>query len=182
MLTTSKRKEYMKALGLTYDKKGIKSLQSKYFRKADVDGIYGNDTDILLRHVYNVHLTCKNFRPDEFRCPCGKCTGYPTYMRQNALKNVQALRDKFGALTVTSALRCKTENARVGGIKNSKHLTGKAVDVCGKSTTTLSKRKNVINYAKKLKNHNYAYCDGWCSYGYSVSWRGMGDSVHIDTK
>ena len=54
MLSEKLRKQYMEALGYTYDKAGIKKMQSDYMaRKSDVDGAYGNNTDILLRNLYN---------------------------------------------------------------------------------------------------------------------------------
>ena len=56
LLAESTRKKYFKELGLgEYNKSNIKKLQKKYFsRQSDIDGIYGTDTDNLLRHVYNV--------------------------------------------------------------------------------------------------------------------------------
>ncbi len=48
MLSEKLRKQYMEALGYTYNKVGIKKMQSDYMaRKSDADGVYGNNTDIL---------------------------------------------------------------------------------------------------------------------------------------
>ena len=79
LLSLKKRKEFFKALNLgEYNREYILKLQRKYFiRQKDIDGIYGRDTDILLRHVYNVLMYSENFTPDEFRCECGGkyCSG-----------------------------------------------------------------------------------------------------------
>ena len=85
LLTEATRIKYFEKLGLgEYNEANIKKLQKKYLRKKDVDGIYGTNTDNLLRHVYNVKAYTKNFEPEEFKCECGGryCTGYPTYMKK----------------------------------------------------------------------------------------------------
>ena len=53
LLPIETRKEYFKKLGYgEYNKKSIRKMQSNYFIRAiDIDGIYGKDTDILLRHI-----------------------------------------------------------------------------------------------------------------------------------
>lgn len=187
MLSLSKRKEYFKALGLgEYNKESILKLQKTYFsREKDCDGVYGNNTDILLRHVYNVKTYTKNFNPKEFKCGCGGkyCTGYPTYMKPATLKNLQTIRDHYKTpITITCGLRCKGYNSSLrGSVSNSLHLKGQAIDMYQQGhTDTLARRKNTINYIKKLVNHHYAYGNGWCSYGYRVSAPNMGNAIHFD--
>lgn len=190
MLTKKNRKKYLDALGYEYNAKGIKAFQTKYMYKGQADGIYGQNTDNALRTIYNMKvctsLKAKDFQSDVkyFRCDCGGkyCSGYPTYMKQDVLKNLESIRGKYGAITVTSGLRCPTQNKLVGGISTSKHTKGKAVDFYGACTSTLAKRKKIINYSKTLKNHTYSYCNGWCSYDYKVSWASMGTSIHIDCR
>ena len=188
LLSEAKRREYFKALGLgEYNKANIKALQKKYFkRKGDIDGIYGKDTDNLLRHVYNCSKT-KNFSPSEFVCDCGRkyCTGYPTYMRDFQLRHLQTIRDHYGRpMTITSGMRCRTRNHRVKGIPNSLHLYGQATDFYMKGVTdTLKNRRKAIEWIKKQKRHNYTYGNG-CS---SVKGRNphapyMGNALHTDTK
>lgn len=186
LLTEAKRKEYLKYLGYTYDEKGIKALQKKYLRKKDVDGIYGTDTDRLLRHVYNVTKHTKNFAPEEFKCECGGkyCTGYPSWMKKVELVNLQSIRDHYGKpMTVTCGLRCKTYNSKLkGSISNSKHLSGYACDFYMKGVTdTLRNRKAAIKYIKTLPNHNYTYGNGINSKGIKVSASYMGNALHTDT-
>lgn len=186
LLTTAKRKEYFEKLGLgEYTEANIKKLQKKYLRKKDVDGIYGTDTDRLLRHVYNCSLV-KDFEPTEFKCECGGryCTGYPTYMKQVELKSLQKIRTHFGKpMKITSGMRCKAYNNSLrGSIPNSKHTTGYAADyyIAG-LTDSLDGRKKVIKYAKSLSNHGYSYCNGYNSNGVGLSAPYMGSCIHTDS-
>ena len=161
-------------------------LQKKYFkRKVDLDGIYGFDTDKLLRHVWNCSKV-RNFSPEEFRCDCGctYCTGYPDYMKLATLKFMQRIRDYTGKpVIVTSGLRDKTQNRIDGGVSYSKHLTGRAVDfyIAG-LTNTLEGRKKLINTIKKWDNHDYSYCNGWDSLEDKRYSSTMGNAIHVQTK
>ena len=188
LLTTAKRKEYFKELGLgEYNEANIRKLQKKYFsRKKDIDGIYGPNTDNLLRHVYNCSKV-KNFEPEEFKCECGGryCTGYPSYMKMNQLRHLQSIRDHFGRpITVTSGMRCRGYNNSIGGsIVNSKHLTGQATDFYQAGVTdTLANRKRSIAWIKKQPNHTYSYGNGINSYGNYTYAPYMGNALHTDTK
>lgn len=200
MLSVKERQKELKIIGLykgkidgiegTLTKKAYKDLQDKYFfRKKDKDGIYGNNTDILLQCVYNVKISATNFdiKKDKLYCHCkGKyCTGYPAIIKLDLMRNLQSVRNKFGRTTVTSMLRCKKWNELQGGVKNSKHLKGEAVDYRGIYTITLNKRKKVINYWFTLLNPNYSYCNGYYKKGKTsgkkVAKR-MGTSIHGDIK
>lgn len=188
LLALSKRKEYFKFLGLgEYNKANITKLQKKYFKRAkDIDGLYGTNTDILLRHVYNVKKVCKNFTPEEFKCECGGkyCTGYPVQMKAVQLYNLQQIRTKYGKpMRITSGLRCKGyNNSLKGSASNSKHMNGYATDfyIAG-VTDSLTSRKSLISYLKTLPNFDYAYSNGWCSLGYGFSASYMGSAVHMQT-
>ena len=76
-----------------------------------------------------------NFRLSEFVCRCG-CGADYIGLRLVAL--VQTIRTLFGKpINITSGVRCKEHNAspEVGGLENSAHLKGKAVDIsCTNST------------------------------------------------
>jgi hypothetical protein len=186
LLKLETRKKYFKALGLgEYNERNIKAFQKKYLRAKDVDGIYGIDTDNLLRHVYNCSLV-KNFKPEEFKCECGGryCTGYPSYMKKVELKNLQRIRDHFGRpMTVTCGLRCRPYNNSLrGSITNSKHLSGYATDFYMSGVTdTLANRKAAIRWIKKLPNHGYTYGNGINSNGVAVAAGYMGNALHTDT-
>lgn len=189
LISIEKRKQFFKALGLgEYNKANILKFQKKYFpRKQDWDGLYGNDTERLLKHVYNVTKHSKNFTPDEFICGCGGkyCTGYPDYMKAKQMEHIQAIRTHYGKpMTVTCGIRCKRFNAMLGGsIANSKHMTGKATDFYIQGVTdTLANRKKSIKWIKKLKNHSYTYGNGINSIGNYVNAPNMGNALHTDTK
>ena len=187
LLTLEQRKTRFKFLGLgEYNKENIKKFQKKYLRAKDVDGIYGTDTDNLLRHVYNVKKYTKNFSPEEFKCECGGkyCTGYPSYMKKVELENLQSIRAHWNKpMIVTCGLRCRPyNNSLKGSISNSKHLTGYATDFYMVGVTdTLANRKKAITWIKKLPNHNYTYGNGINSYGYALAASYMGNALHTDT-
>lgn len=189
LLSKEKRQQYFKELGYeTYNKANILAFQKKYMsRKSDWDGIYGTNTDNTLRTVYNVRKYAPNFKPQEFKCECGGryCCGYPSYMKPNELKNIQAIRNHWNRpVVITCGLRCKPYNQRLNGsITQSKHLTGQAIDFYQAGVTdTLSNRKKAIKWIKKLPNHTYTYGNGINSYGYGVSAPYMGNALHTDTK
>ena len=98
----------------------------------------------------------KNFELKELKCKCGGkyCNGYPTGFSYELLAQLQNIRNHFGkAVIITSAVRCKQHNKNVGGVTNSKHILGKAVDfyVKGVSYNTLK------SYVSKLPYNNYTY-------------------------
>lgn len=190
LLSKKKRQTYLKELGF-YDgkidgkvgvktKAAYKALQKAYFtRTADIDGLYGKNTDILLRNAYNVKKYCKDFELKEFKCGCGGkyCTGYPVELSTQLLKNLQDVRDKFGSTTITSGMRCKKHNSRlVGSSTTSRHLKGKAVDIKNSTSKTVNGRKAIMTYWKTRKGWRYTYCniDG--------NYPNMGTAVHIDVK
>lgn len=186
LLTKQTRIKWFKLLGYEYNKEGILKLQRKYFKRAqDRDGIYGKDTDALLRHLHHVKVYASNFKPDEFACHCGHCTGYPTWMRVNELKHIQTIRNHYGKpMIITSGLRCKYENDRLAGSsKDSAHMIGKAVDFYMEGrTNTLNNRRETINYIKRLKYHDYSYGDGISSTGAHVYAPNMGNAIHTQAK
>jgi peptidoglycan hydrolase-like protein with peptidoglycan-binding domain len=200
MLTIRERQEKLKYLGFykgaidgiegVKTKRAYYDLQKKYFfRKKDIDSKYGPNTEKLLISAYNVKRYTKNFdiKKDKLYCRCkGKyCTGFPAIIQIDLLKNLQSIRDKFGATTVTSMLRCKEWNKLQGGATNSRHLKGKAVDFRNLKSLTLEKRKLQINYWITLPEARYSYCNGYYK---STSGSGkkvakkMGTSIHGDIK
>ena len=190
MLSVKKRQEYLKALGYytgeidgkagKLTKAAYKALQDEHFIRAeDKDGIYGKDTEKLLKNAYYVKTYTKNFRLKEFRCKCGGkyCTGYPVVLDTQFLKNIQKVRDKFGAINISSGIRCEKRNASLSGSSsNSRHKQGKAADIYNKKTQTLAGRKEIMSYWKTLPNWRWTYCNEGGNYP------NMGTAVHIDVK
>ena len=186
LLTKKTREKWMKLLGYEYSKEDILKMQKKYFSDPkEHDGLYGNKTDILLRHLHHVKVYTENFQPQEFRCPCGKCTGYPTWMRVNELKHIQTIRSHYDKpMTITSGLRCASYNASISGsVVDSAHTHGKAVDFYMQGVTdTLENRKKAVTYIKKLKHHNYTYGNGITSTGGNRYAPSMGNALHTEVK
>lgn len=74
------------------------------------------------------------FSRAEFKCQCGGryCNGYPAEPAEETVRMADEIRRRAGVpLTVNSGLRCKRHNAEVGGVSNSLHTTGQAVDLSG---------------------------------------------------
>lgn len=188
LLKEETRKKYFLALGLgEYNKANIKKLQQKYMaRKSDVDGIYGTNTDNLLRTLYNVARFTSNFKAEEFKCECGgrHCCGYPTYMKAVQLVHIQKIRDYYGKpMKVTCGMRCKGYNKELNGsVANSGHLKGLATDFFMEGVTDpLANRKKSIKWIKKQTHHDYTYGNGINSNGAYVSAPYMGNCLHTET-
>lgn len=69
------------------------------------------------------------FNRREFRCPCPRCGGFPAEPAESLVRIAESLRSQAGApMVITSGVRCKSHNAEVGGVANSRHLLGHAMD------------------------------------------------------
>ena len=121
-------------------------------RELTVDGYGGLDTDKALRYaVYNDlekpkpvdedidvptnegtfwgHI--RHWSREEFRCRCGGkyCNGFPAEPNQTLVELVDDIRHKAGRPGIpSSGLRCPTWNSIQGGVANSDHCKGKALD------------------------------------------------------
>ena len=204
LLSVKVRQQYLKDIGL-YDglidgkqgkktKKAYQDLQNKYFTKKDRpkdrNGIYGKNTDILLR---NAHLfyeyDIKHFRLEEFKCKCKKyCTGYPDTLSYKLLVNLDNLRVHYkNPINISSGLRCKKHNAELkGSSKDSGHLYGKASDIYIKNySNTLFHRKNIVQFWTGTLGESHAYCNGYRIKNGKVSYPtapNMGDYTHVQVK
>lgn len=72
------------------------------------------------------------FRRAEFRCQCGGkyCNGFPAEPAEETVRMADEIRRRAGVpLNVNSGVRCTRHNADVGGVWNSLHLTGQAIDL-----------------------------------------------------
>ena len=109
----------------------------------------------------------KNFKVSEFACKCG--CGFDK-IDQRVMDMAQALRDELGVpVKVNSGCRCEKHNAKVGGVKNSKHTKGLAADLsCSKGN------KALWNAAKKLYSEGKLPDLDYCRIRGYKSW------IHID--
>ena len=124
----------------------------------EADGIFGPLTKAKI-----LHLICRedgwngirHFTRGEFACKCGNfCNGFPAEPEQKLVRLADDVRQHFGAAAiVTSGVRCRQHNANVGGVSNSRHLSGKAMDfrITGRSAV------EVLSYVNQLTDIRYAY-------------------------
>ena len=129
----------------------------------DADGIFGPMTEKRIKEVVasgekpKVNWDAvKYFGRGEFMCNCGGkyCDGFPAEPHPALVRTADRVRAHFGAEAfVSSGVRCPRHNANVGGVANSRHLTGKAMDFCvsGKNAA------EVLEYVWKQPEISYAY-------------------------
>lgn len=201
LLDVKTRQKYLKELGFykgeidgsvgPLTREAYKGIQDAYFRrKSDRDGLYGLNTDILLRSAYNF-INIKNFKLSEFKCKCGGkyCTGYPAVVDRNLIRYLQMMRENRGkSITITSGLRCPTYNKKIGGVSGSSHTKGKAADIyMSIVSNTHAGRVGLVNqWVTSYANSLYAYCNGYMKYNgkpatvyYSKT---MGNATHVNVK
>lgn len=124
------------------------------------DGFGGPETDAALKHAVSQDLLKREpevdgskdettagtfwdeiefFAREEYRCQCGGkyCNGFPNEPHEATVRYANAIRKRLGVSTrVNSGLRCPTWNSIQGGVANSNHMTGGAVDLgCPDGTT-----------------------------------------------
>lgn len=137
------------------------------FKGLEVSGTPDTATCKALKHavaydMYKASSTglvfegIEHFAPAEFACKCGGkwCNGYPEHPSRVLVEVAERTRNHFGRpMFVTSGVRCSKHNAYVGGVSNSKHLTGNAVD-CYVSDTS---GKDLMNYLGEQPEVKYCY-------------------------
>lgn len=138
----------------------------------DVDGVPGAETQAALKlavmegmperqeETYWDHI--RYWTREEFRCRCGGkyCSGFPAEPDRTLVELVDDLRAAAGKPGIpSSGLRCTVWNQIQGGVADSRHLTGKALDfsVEGMSGSRL------LALAQKDSRTRYAYVidGGW---------------------
>ena len=143
-------------------------FQRAYMAQEDVDGIFGTATEKRILEVIAtgekpvdknaekgviVDTTpvafwkdIRYFRRAEFRCPCGKCGGFPVEPDEKMVRTVDAIRAKLGKPigivdSGGSGVRCPEHNKAVGGVATSCHLKGMAADLhCATATPAEMKK------------------------------------------
>ena len=157
-------------------------FQRAYMAQEDVDGIFGAATEKRILEVIatgeepvvanNATTTpagwwkdIRYFNRSEFRCPCGKCGGFPVEPEETLVRLADQVRDHFGApVMVSSGVRCQAHNDELpGSAKNSYHLRGKAMDFCVQDVSgaeLLAYVKTLpIHYAYQIKGSDFVHMD-----------------------
>ena len=144
-------------------KTACKAFQKDFGLTAD--GVCGAETEKALKHTVCYGISKKEeavqtgdfwdgikyFKKSEFRCKCG-CGA--DKMEEKLIRVADRTRAHFGSpITVSSGRRCASHNAKVGGVSNSRHLSGKAMDFCVKGKTA----SQVLAYVQKQSEIRYAY-------------------------
>ena len=159
-ITMNATKKYQMNNGL--DATGLSD--SEFLSKIDIDirevceGKINNPTTVVTpstpENSFWDHI--KYFKRNEFKCKCGGkyCNGFPHEPEQKLIESADTLREILGVpINVSSGLRCTKHNANVGGVYNSRHLTGKAMDFCAKG-----KSANYVLSVIKSRLPNIRYC------------------------
>ncbi len=108
----------------------------------------------------------ENFKVREFRSRDG---ADEILICEKLVTLLQKMRDKFGQINISSAYRTATYNKKVGGVSNSQHLYGLAVDIT-------------------FKNSSPAILEDAAKYAQMIGFTGIGlDSkyqmyMHLDTR
>ena len=134
-----------------------------------VDGIFGPKTEAAIRKAIGSGEEPKKKEPEktgtfwdeikyftrqEFACKCGECGGFPVEPEEKLVRLEDRVRDHFVvSVRNSSGVRCQEHNARVGGVANSRHLKGKAVDFCVEGFSS----SMVLPYVQRLSGVHYAY-------------------------
>ena len=164
--TVNAIKRYQADKGLTVD--GIAGQKTKDCLRNEivelqkevgvtVDGVAGNETITAFNNkVGNETYSwddIKHFKKSEFTCKCG--CGLNN-IQLGVVKIADEVREHFGSpAIVTSGTRCKKHNKEVGGVSNSRHLQGKAIDMYVQNVSWY----DLLEYLRELKQKGkIRYC------------------------
>lgn len=178
-------------------REACKSFQRDFFQMdSKVDGKCGAETEQALKHAVAYGMPAKQvetdnnvgnkigtfwdeikyFTRDEFRCPCGKCGGYPVEPKEALVRIADEMRGSFGRPMIIvppdghsggSGVRCQKYNDSLSGsASNSRHIQGKAIDFSAPGVPA----STIEAYLKKLIN------SGRIRYWYKI----QSGSYHMD--
>ena len=97
-----------------------------------------------------------HFKREEMRCKCGGryCNGFPAEPQQLLMELADRAREHFGRPAhVVSGLRCSRWNAIQGGVANSQHMYGEAMDIRIDGVTA----DQLLAWMKKQPEVRYCY-------------------------
>lgn len=131
------------------------------------DGTFGGKTEEMIRNVIGNGIQRKAqaddwweeirwFTPEEFHCKCAGryCDGCPARMQREAVVVADRARDHFGRPGhIVSGLRCRAHNGDCGGVANSQHMYGEAVDLRIEGIAA----GELLSYLQRQPEVRYAY-------------------------
>lgn len=145
---------------------GPKTVEAtKVYQKSNglvADGIAGpktrtkTDADKKESEKIDFWDCIKYFTRDEFACKCGGkyCNGFPVEPNETLIRVADKVREHFGLpMSVNSGIRCAKHNTKVGGVSNSRHRSGKAMDFNIKGKTSAE----ILAYVKTIPDIRYCY-------------------------
>lgn len=102
------------------------------------------------------------FTRDELKCKCGGryCNGFPSEPQEMTVRLADRARKHFGRPAHNvSFLRCRQHNANSGGVANSQHMYGEAMDIYIEGVTandlySFMKKQPEVRYTYKINNTN----------------------------
>lgn len=100
----------------------------------------------------------KHFKVREFACKCGCGFGLKEGdVDQRLIDMCETIRRELGtAVNVNSGCRCPKHNAKVGGVKGSKHMLGKAADLsCSLGAVKMFETVKRLHAEGKLPDLDY---------------------------
>ena len=87
-------------------------------------------------------------------CSCGRCGGFPVEPSEKLMRLADSVRAAAGRPMVpTSTVRCRAHNKAVGGVENSRHLEGKAMDFSIRGWSA----DRTLALVRQQKDVRYAY-------------------------
>ena len=137
-----------------------------------VDGVAGEQTQNALKQAVSNGMSEKkpddfwanirHWNREEFRCRCGGkyCDGFPAEPDRTLVQLVDDIRERAGKPAhASSGLRCTVWNEIQGGVANSRHLTGKALDFSVEGMTG----NLLLSLVQTVPRTRYAYIidGGW---------------------
>jgi hypothetical protein len=135
------------------------------------DGVAGAETITAFNNKVNSIFeswdSIQHFKKSEFTCKCG--CGLNN-IQLEVVKIADEVREHFGnPAIVTSGSRCSKHNTEVGGVANSRHLQGKAIDMYVQNVSW----NDLLEYLRELEQK------GKIRYCYHIN---NSDCCHFDIK
>lgn len=132
-----------------FDDKTEEVIKTAVFMGKFANAAKAEDPEVKVDDPVDWWDEIRYFDRSEFRCKCGGkyCDGYPAEPNEKLIRVADRVRGNLGgAAIVSSGVRCKTHNANVGGVANSRHLNGKAMDFCVRGKTATQVLVEISDY------------------------------------